>query len=105
MSASMSSRFIPQGETRSLLIKWVVALLVPILVFTFLWSGEAIVNNVFLGILTPGSTPYDLSTLIQAAIFILIFYFAVMALIGYLCAADSGRRSMLALWADVLIFL
>jgi ABC-type branched-subunit amino acid transport system permease subunit len=105
MSASMSSRFIPQGETRSLLIKWVVALLVPILVFTFVWSGEEIVNNVLLGILTPGSTPYDLSTLIQAAIFIVIFYFAVMALIGYLSAADSGRRTTLALWIDMFVFL
>jgi len=105
MSASMSSRFIPQGETRSLLVKWVVALLVPILVFTFAWSGEAIVNNVLLGILTPGSTPYDLSTLIQAAIFIVLFYFAVMALIGYLTAADSGRRTRLALWTDILVFV
>ncbi|MDQ2885902.1 MAG: branched-chain amino acid ABC transporter permease [Chloroflexota bacterium] len=93
------------GDTRQLLVKWGVALLVPILVFTFVWSGEGIVNNVILGILSPGSTDYDTPSLIQAAIFILILYATVLALCGYLVAADSGRRKTLSLWLDILVFV
>ncbi len=89
---------------RTLLIKWIVALLVPVAVFTFVWSGEAIINNVILGLITPGSTPYDTPTLIAAAIFILVFYVTMVALAGYLVAADSGSRGMLELWIDILIF-
>src|SRR6266700_684531 len=89
---------------RTLLIKWIVALLVPVAVFTFVWSGEAIINNVILGLITPGSTPYDTPTLIAAAIFILVFYVTVVALAGYLVAADSGRRGMINLWIDILVF-
>ncbi len=40
----------PARDTRALLVKWLVALLVPIAVFTFVWSGEAIINNALLGI-------------------------------------------------------
>ncbi|HEV2653722.1 MAG TPA: hypothetical protein VGT82_02140, partial [Ktedonobacteraceae bacterium] len=93
------------GDTRQLLVKWGVALLVPILVFTFVWSGEGIVNNVILGLLSPGSTDYDTPSLIQAAIFILILYATVLALFGYLVAADSGRRKTLSLWLDILVFV
>src|SRR6266496_265653 len=95
----------PPGSTRQLLFKWVVALLVPIVIFTFVWSGEAIVNNVILGLLSPGSTNYDTPSLIQAAIFILVFYATVLALVGYLVAADSGRRGTVSLWIDILVFV
>src|SRR6266516_3859553 len=95
----------PPGSTRQLLFKWVVALLVPIVIFTFVWSGEAIVNNVILGLLSPGSTNYDTPSLIQAAIFILVFYATVLALVGYLVAADSGQRGTVSLWVDILVFV
>ena len=61
--------FQPGRETRTLLLKWLVALIVPVAVFTFVWSGEEIVNNVMLGVLSPGSTQYDISTLIQVGYF------------------------------------
>lgn len=105
MSVSLNSnRLLPGRDTQTLLIKWIVALLVPIAVFTFIWSGEAIINNVLLGLIAPGSTPYDMPSLIAAAVFIVVFYATVIALAGYLVAADSGRRGMLELWVDVLIF-
>ncbi len=105
MSVSVNnSGLLPGRDMRTLLIKWIVALLVPVAVFTFAWSGEAIINNVILGLTTPGSTPYDTPTLLAAAIFILVFYVTVVALAGYLVAADSGRSGMLELWVDILIF-
>ena len=105
MSASISnSIFRPGLETRTLLVKWLVALLVPVAVFTFVWSGEEIVNQIMLGIFSPGSASYDVPTLIQASIFIVIFYAAVMALAGYFVAADSGRRSVVEIWLDIAVF-
>jgi len=95
---------LPARDTRALLIKWVVGLLVPVMVFTFVWSGEQILNNVLLGLTGAGSTPYDTPTLIQAAIFIVVFYASMMALVGYLVAADSGNRGMFELWIDLAIF-
>ncbi len=106
MSMQISSRILRlPGDTRQLLVKWGVALLVPILIFTFVWSGETIVNQVILGLLSPGSSDYDTPSLIQAAIFILILYATVLALSGYLVAADSGRRKTLSLWLDILVFV
>src|SRR5256714_106700 len=104
MSTSISSRMLlPARDTRKLLIKWVVALLVPLAVFT-LWSGESIINAV----IAPGSVglnvPTDPVSRIQAAIFVTVFYAAVITLAGYLVAADSGRRSMIELWTDIFIF-
>ena len=104
MSTSISSRMLlPARDTRTLLIKWIVALLVPLAVFT-LWSGESIINAV----IAPGSVglnvPTDPVSRIQAAIFVTVFYAAVISLAGYLVAADSGRRSMIELWTDVFIF-
>ena len=104
MSTSISSRtLLPAHDTRMLLIKWVVALLVPLTVFT-LWSGESIINAV----IAPGSVgfsvPTDPVSRIQAAIFVTIFYGAVIVLAGYLVAADSGRRGMIDLWVDVFTF-
>ena len=95
---------LPARDTRALLIKWVVGLLVPVIVFTFVWSGEQILNNVLLGLTGAGNTPYDTPTLIQAAIFIVVFYASMMALVGYLVAADSGNRGMFELWIDLAIF-
>ena len=75
MSASINGKLlIPARDTRLLLLKWMVALLVPVSVFTFAWSGEEIVNNALLGLVMPGSTPYDTPSLVQAALFILVFY-------------------------------
>ncbi|MBV9708035.1 MAG: branched-chain amino acid ABC transporter permease [Chloroflexi bacterium] len=91
-------------QTRFILLKWIVALLVPISVFTFVWSGESIVNNVLLGLLQPRLAVSDTASLIQAAIFIGIFYAVIITLVGYLVAADSGRRRMLGLWTDVALF-
>src|SRR5256885_3245559 len=104
MSTSISSRMLlPARDTRKLLIKWVVALLVPLAVFT-LWSGESIINAV----IAPGSVglnvPTDPVSRIQAAIFVTVFYAAVITLASYLVAADSGRRSMIELWTDIFIF-
>ena len=105
MSTLMTNRILlPARDTRALLVKWIVALLVPVAVFTFVWSGEEIVNAV----ISPGTAgpnlPTDPVSLIQSAIFIALFYLAVIVLAGYLVAADSGRRGMLSLWLDVLIF-
>jgi ABC-type branched-subunit amino acid transport system permease subunit len=105
VSALMSKQMLlPARDTRTLLVKWVVALLVPIAVFTFVWSGEEIINAV----ISPGTAganlPTDPGTLIQSTIFIALFYLAVIMLAGYLVAADSGRRGMFALWLDVLLF-
>jgi ABC-type branched-subunit amino acid transport system permease subunit len=99
------SALAPSRETRALLVKWLVALLVPIAVFTFVWNGEAIVNNAFLGLFAPKLTSYDLGTSLQASIFIALFYSTVIGLAGYLVAADSGRRGMFELWLNVLIFV
>lgn len=96
---------LPDRDLRWLLIKWIVALVVPLAVFTFVWSGEEIVNNVLLGIFSPQSTQFTTSTVIQAGIFILLFYAAVMALTGYLVAADTGHRGIVELWIDILIFV
>jgi ABC-type branched-subunit amino acid transport system permease subunit len=96
---------VPKRASRMLLIKWIVGLLVPVAVFTFVWSGEAIVNNALLSLLMPGSITLDISTVIQVAIFILIFYATVIALAGYVVAADSGQRRMIELWIDIAIFV
>ena len=106
MSATINGGlFQPGRETRLLLLKWMVALLVPVAIFTFLWSGEEIVNQIMLGILAPGSSLYDTPTLIQAAIFIIIFYATVIALAGYFLAADSGRRGIVEIWIDIAVFI
>src|SRR5205085_10801668 len=94
------STVLPARDTRLLLIKWVVALLVPVIVFTFVWNGDLIVNNVLLGLLSPGSSRYTSPTLIQVAIFMAIFYLTIIVLAGYLLAADTGRRNFIEVWSD-----
>jgi ABC-type branched-subunit amino acid transport system permease subunit len=103
-NVSTARALLPARDTRALLIKWVIGLLVPVVVFTFVWSGESIINNVLLGLIKPGSTPYDTPTLILAVIFIVIFYATLMTFTGYLVAADSGHRGTIELWIDIAIF-
>ncbi|MBV9712255.1 MAG: hypothetical protein JO011_15220, partial [Ktedonobacteraceae bacterium] len=97
--------FKPVRDTRALLVKWLVALLVPIIVFTFVWSGEAIINNALLALFGSTSSSFNTGTAIQAAVFIVLFYATVIALAGYLVAADSGRRGVFDLWLNVFIFV
>lgn len=106
MSTSISSRLLlPARDVRPLLVKWIVALLVPVAVFTFLWSGEAIVNNVLLGFLAPSSSNLAAGSLVEAALFIFVFYVTVIMLVSYLVAADSGQRGIIELWVDILAFI
>lgn len=92
-------------DNRAVLLKWLVTLLVPVAFFTFVWSGEQIVNNVLLGIFSPKLSSFDTPTIIIGGIFILIFYATMIALAGYLVAADSGRRGSVELWVDTLFFV
>ena len=105
MSTSIRSRMLPVSTLRPLLIKWIVALLVPIAVFTFVWSGEEIVNRALLLPFTPINATTDLVSLLGAAIFIVIFYATVIVLAGYLVAADTGRRSIVEVWIDIFVFV
>lgn len=100
-----SSFLRPEPEARALLFKWLVALLVPLLVFTFVWQGDAVINNVLLSFVAPQQAlTTDVSKVIQAAIFITFFYLAVVAMSGYLMASDSGQRKAYAVWIDSLLF-
>ena len=101
---AIANTLVPARNTRALLIKWIVGLLVPIAVFTFVWSGEAIINNALLGLLGQGVVT-DIPLLVQLTIFIVIFYATVIALAGYLVAADSGLRGMFELWIDIAVFV
>lgn len=93
----------PTGNTRTLLTKWIIALIIPMLVFTF-WAGEAIINTVVSPATAPTSVPTDPWALVQSAIFAAIVYLAVIALAGYLVATDSGRGKFWMTWLDVAIF-
>ncbi len=105
MNVSIANMLVPARDSRSLLIKWIVGLLVPVAVFTFVWSGEAIINNALLSLLGTASAALGFVLLLQLAIFILIFYATVITLAGYLVAADSGQRGMIELWIDILVFV
>jgi ABC-type branched-subunit amino acid transport system permease subunit len=102
-NVAIANTLIPARDTRALLIKWIVGLLVPIAVFTFVWSGEAIINNALLGVFGPGGVP-DIAILIEIALFLVIFYATVIALVGYLVAADSGLRGMFQVWVDIAVY-
>ena len=101
---AIANTLVPARNTRALLIKWIVGLLVPIAVFTFVWSGEAIINNALLGLLGQGVVT-NIPLLVELTIFIVIFYATVIALAGYLVAADSGLRGMYELWIDIAVFV
>jgi branched-chain amino acid transport system permease protein len=102
-NVAIANTLIPARDTRALLIKWIVGLLVPLAVFTFVWSGEAIINNALLGVFGLGGAS-DIAILIQIALFLVIFYATVIALAGYLVAADSGLRSMFDVWIDIAVY-
>ena len=95
---------VPERDTRALLIKWFVGLLVPLAVFTFVWSGEEIINQSLLTLLGLGSIS-DIAVLIEITLFIVVFYATVIALAGYLVAADSGQRGMIELWIDIVFYV
>jgi ABC-type branched-subunit amino acid transport system permease subunit len=104
VSTSMSSgMLLPAPDTRKLLFKWVVALLIPVVIFT-LWSGESIINAVISPATAGGGVPTDPVSLIEAAVFTVVFYITVLLLAGYLVASDTGHRNIIEMWADVLIF-
>ncbi len=110
MATAVGSRWLrPEDETRRLLIRWLVVLLVPVFLFTFLWVGEGIINNILLGIFDPQDVQQqymlDPFGIFQASIFIIVFYAGITALAGYLVAADSGRRGTLGIWLDVLFMI
>ncbi|MBO0778278.1 MAG: hypothetical protein J2P37_05560 [Ktedonobacteraceae bacterium] len=90
-------------DRQPILIKWLLALFVPLAIFTFVWSGEEMTNQVILSAFGLGN--YSLSSIIQTSIFILVFYGGVIALAGYLVASDSGRRHWLELLFDVTFFV
>ena len=91
---AIANTLVPTRDTRALLIKWIVGLLVPLAVFTFIWSGEAIINQYSLPIIGLGGVS-DIAVFVQIALFLVIFYATIITLAGYLVAADSGQRGMI----------
>lgn len=108
MATLISRTLLPSvRDTRLLVAKWVIALLVPLLVFTFAWNGEAAINQILVGFFLHASSlgsRYDFLTLIGAGLFLLLFYMVLTALVGYAVAADSGKQSPLVLWISMLVF-
>ena len=102
---SIANTLVPARDLRVLLVKWIVGLLVPVAIFTFVWSGEAIINNSLLSLFGAGSAALDIALFIQLTIFILIFYATIITLAGYLTAADSGQRSMVEVWIDIAVYV
>lgn len=101
---SVRSLLQPERELRGLLVRWLVALLVPLLVFTFIWQGDAVINNVLLGFLNPVHSTTTVDKAIEAGLFMVALYAVVIALAGYLVASDSRRRKTLNIWLDSLLF-
>lgn len=106
MATLISTTLLPR-EARRPIIKWVVALLIPLLVFTFVWNGAVAINQILLGFFVRTSaagSQYDLPTLLGATLFFVLFYIALTALVGYATAADSGKQAPLFLWISMLVF-
>jgi ABC-type branched-subunit amino acid transport system permease subunit len=101
---AIANTLVPARDTRALLVKWIVGLLVPVAVFTFAWNGELIINQSLLTVLGQSGVS-DISILIQLALFLVVFYATVITLVGYLVAADSGQRGVIALWVDIAVFV
>lgn len=104
---SASSPWSLDRSIRSLLWKWGLVLLVPVLVYTFLWQGDSVVNAAFLGLAYPNNSNYAVATpgnMVQALIFSALFYLLVTALSGYLVAVDSGRHTFVPVWVDVVLY-
>lgn len=106
MSALMISpgRLLPARDTRALLIKWTVALLVPIVIFTFAWSGAQIINETLPWLFNPAGSLYSPNVVFESVIFSALFYLTLVALAGYLIAIDSGQQGMIGLWIDIVIY-
>ena len=108
MATLISRTLLPTArDTRLLVGKWVIALLVPLVVFTFVWNGEAIINQILAGFFarnTALGSRYDIPTLIGATIFVVLFYAALTTLVGYAVAADSGKQNPIVLWISMLVF-
>ncbi len=107
MATFMTQTLLPSTRsTRLLVLKWVIALLFPLLVFTFAWSGEAAINQILVGFFIPKSAlgPTDLPTLLGGSIFLVVFYVALTTLVGYAVAADSGKQNPFMLWISMLVF-
>lgn len=105
MAVSVSSRgLLPNAQTGRLLLKWLPVVLVPIAVFTFVWSGEAIVNQALLGVLDPNNPILNHNIWFDFLefFFMILVYGTSIVLQGYLVAADSGRRSIVEVWLDAL---
>lgn len=97
----------PARTTRWLVLKWVIALLIPLLIFTFVWNGEAAMNQILIGFFarnTALGSSYDIPTLVGASIFFVLLYAALTALAGYAVGADSGRQNPIILWISMAIF-
>lgn len=53
MATLISRTLLPTArDTRLLVMKWVIALLVPLLIFTFVWNGETTINQILIGFYT-----------------------------------------------------
>ncbi|HVU68687.1 MAG TPA: hypothetical protein VHD63_16240 [Ktedonobacteraceae bacterium] len=94
----------PERELRALLVRWLVALLVPLLIFTFIWQGDAVINNVLLGFMNPAHATTSADKAIESGLFMIVLYALVIMLAGYLVASDSGRRKTANIWFDSLLF-
>ncbi len=104
MSTSIRNILLTTRNTRTLLLKWIVALLAPLIVFTFVWQGYVTINKVLLGFVSPTTALVSFSQLVQASVFIILFYAAVITLAGYLVATDSGHQNTIELWIDIVVF-
>jgi ABC-type branched-subunit amino acid transport system permease subunit len=109
VATSTNSRsLIPGRDQLSLLLKWLVALLVPVFIFTF-WNGEGMLNNALLWFLDPrlvnANTYINQGFVIQTLIFLAVLYTTTTAFAGYLVASDSGRRGFFEIWVEILLFI
>ncbi|BCL79442.1 branched-chain amino acid ABC transporter permease [Ktedonobacteria bacterium brp13] len=105
MAVSVSSRrLLPDVDTRKVLIKWLVALLIATVVFSYVWSGDAVANSIWLGVFYPQNVNFDhdVLSLLQKSVFLILVYGGVIALAGYLVAADTGRRGAVVTWLDIV---
>lgn len=107
MATLIPKTLLPARATRGLVVKWVIALLIPLLVFTFLWNGEAAINQILVGFFardTALGSLYDIPTLIGASVFFVLLYAALTALVGYAVGADSGKQNPIVLWISMVVF-
>src|SRR6266851_2042172 len=109
MAPLISRTLLPSArDTRLLVGKWVISLLVPLLVFTFLWNGEVATNQILIGFFmrnNPLGSRYDIPTLLGVTLFLLLLYAALTTLMGYAVAADSGKQNPFMLWISMLVFV